>query len=531
VGTLQCAGVDADARWREDEVFVTWRNARMPKTIPTTIGPNPTDRRVLQLEQLLNVSRPHAVGVVVMSWAWLHAEQAEGVVPGLPSMLDSVVDIAGAGQALVDAGLVGVSPDGLVLPLELRRQAERATRSGESADDRRRRKDAERKAKSRRNQRLTKPASKTRSPSPTAENTGPRRTPTRLGDVEGFSVMLLWGSYGPFYKLAGAEPKAWTGTVTDPERPSYADALVALHAAMKLEAGKGLGSGDNFRPSLQAVVDAAERYREQRASAAADAARRDEGNRALAEASADDQEDIDHEPAERDLSHPCPHVTADTVTCPHGCPQSGHSPVAASPNGRQELDAESCPHECPQSGHNPAPSSSSSSVFPGNESSKNTTTTSVVTTRKRDHEDDILDRFVPRKDPVVGERERKRQEVAERFAAALGVTVESIIQQWRHRPDILRARLEEAGINPNTGLAVNAEASHEPREARDDTGMTTEPIDHDKPAAGSVDTRDDVEFDCAADDIRRGLQQAGLVSPVKPAPLADNCAFVSAANC
>lgn len=499
----------------------------MPKTIPTTIGPNPTDRRVLQLEQLLNVSRPHAVGVVVMSWAWLHAEQTEGVVPGLPSMLDSVVDIAGAGQALVEAGLVGVSPDGLVLPLELRRQAETATRADETPADRRRRKDAERKAKSRKLQRLTKPASKP-SPSPTGADTGPKRTPTRLGDVEGFSVMLLWGSYGPFYKLAGAEPKAWTGTVTDPERPSYADALVALHAAMKLEAGKGLGSGDNFRPSLQAVVDAAERYRDARASAAANDARRDEGNRALAEASAEDQEDIDHEPAERDMSRSCPHVTADTVTCPHGCPQSGHSSVATSPYERQDLDAESCPHECPQSGHNPAPSSSSSSASYGNEEKKNTTTTSSVTPRQRDHEDDILDRFVPRKDPVVGERERKRLELAKRFAAGLGVTVESILQQWRYRRDTLLARLLAAGIDPNTGERLNAEAPHEPAQARADIDTTTEPTTDDTGVTGSVGARgQDAEFDCPRMQLHEALRQQGIPSPTLRAPPAEAVVSVS----
>ena len=278
----------------------------MPKAISTTIGPNPTDRRVLQLEQLLNVSRPHAVGVVVMSWAWLHAEQTEGVVPGTPSMLDIVVDMKGAGQALVDAGLVGVSPDGLILPLELRRQAERAARSDESPDDRRRRKDAERKAKSRRNQRLTKPALKP-SPLPTAEATGARWTPRRLGAVDGHDVMLLYSkkTQAWFYCLKGASPIEWTASVADQGNPSFAEALAGLHGTMKREDGKGLGNADTFRPSLQALVTAAERYRDKRASAAADDARRDEGNKALAEASAEDQDDIDHEPAERDMSRSC----------------------------------------------------------------------------------------------------------------------------------------------------------------------------------------------------------------------------------
>ena len=100
----------------------------MPKTFPTTVAPMPTDRRVLQLEQMLNVSRSQAVGVVVMSWAWMLAEESDGVVQGEPKILDSLVNIDGAGQSLVDAGLVGVEPAGLVLPLGVRHVAERATK-------------------------------------------------------------------------------------------------------------------------------------------------------------------------------------------------------------------------------------------------------------------------------------------------------------------------------------------------------------------------------------------------------------------
>lgn len=469
----------------------------MPRTIPTTIGPNPTDRRVLQLEQLLNVSRPHAVGVVVMSWAWLHAEQTEGVVPGLPTMLDSVVDIAGAGQALVDSGLVGVSPDGLILPLELHRQAERAARSDESPADRRRRKDAERKAKSRRNQRLTKPASKSPSPSPTAEDTVRKRAIRRLGDVEGFPVMLLWGSRGPFYKLAGSQPDEVTGTVTDPEKPSFADALVSLHAAMKRKAGKGLGDPTTMRPTPEAVLHAAERYRAALEASAADDARRDEANRAAAEASADDQGDIDHEPDERDLSHSCPPAAADTVTSPHPCPQSGHSGVVISPYGRQDLDAESCPHDCPQSGHNAAPSSSSvSSVSVSSEQSskENTTTTSSVTDAERDHEDRILDRIAPRVDPQQAKQQERHRLRVERIAAALDTTADAVEYQRRYAPDVLLARCKAADIDPKTGLPLNADAPSKPSRARADAPVTTEPAEDDKPAGGSVDARDGVKL-------------------------------------
>ena len=498
----------------------------MPKTISTTIGPNPTDRRVLQLEQLLNVSRPHAVGVVVMSWAWLHAEQTEGVVPGTPSMMDIVVDMTGAGQALVEAGLVGVSPDGLILPLELRRQADRAARSDESPTDRRRRKDNERKAKSRRNQRLTKPASKP-SPSPTAEATVVKWTPRRLGTVDGHDVMLLYSTKTQawFYCLKDASPKEWTASVADQESPSFAEALAGLHSTMKRETGKGFCSGDTFRPSLQSMVTAAERYRQEREETAAAATRRAEGNKALAEASAVDHDDIDHEPAERDLSRSCPHAEADTVTSPHECPQSGHNAADASPYERQDLDAKTCPHECPQSGHNAAPSSSSSSVFPGNDEKKNTTTTSSVTPHERDHEDDILDRMLgagqaPRdEDPATVERRRKRQQMVERFAAALGATAEAIDVQWRAKPHVLRARLESAGIDTTTGFPFNAEASSAPAPALDDIGVTTEPDADDKPAAGSVEAPgDDIGFQ----ETSEALDRLGIPRAVNEAPPHDD---------
>ena len=492
----------------------------MPKTISTTIGPNPTDRRVLQLEQLLNVSRPHAVGVVVMSWAWLHAEQTEGVVPGTPSMLDIVVDMKGAGQALVEAGLVGVSPDGLILPLELRRQADRAARSDESPTDRRRRKDNERKAKSRRNQRLTKPASKP-SPSPTAEATVAKRKPRRLGTVEGHDVMLL---YSPkteawFYCLKDASPKEWTASVADQESPSFAEALAGLHSTMKRETGKGFCSGDTFRPSLQSMVTAAERYRQEREETAAAATRRAEGNKALAEASAVDHDDIDHEPAERDLSRSCPHAEADTVTSPHECPQSGHNAADASPYERQDLDAKTCPHECPQSGHNAAPSSSSSSVFLGNEEKKNTTTTSSVTPHERDHEDGILDRLAPRMDPEQVKQQDRHRLWLERVAAALGTTANAVEYQRRNAIGVLLARMKAAGIDPTTGFPFNAEASSAPAQARDDIGVTTEPNADDKPAAGSAEAPgDDIGFQ----ETSEALDTLGIPRAVNEAPPHDD---------
>lgn len=457
----------------------------MPRTIQTTIAPVPTDRRVLQLEQLLNVSRSQAVGVTVMSWAWLEAEQTEGVVPGAPSMLDIVVDIAGAGQALVDAGLVGVSPDGIVLPIELRRHADHAAGRDESPEARKRRRDRERKAKSRRNQRLTKPASKA-SPAPVAADVVPKRMPRKLGDIDGFPVMLLFRRDDgcPFYKLEGASPKQWTATVTDPERPSFAEAVTGLHAAMKR--GQGLTESSAMRPTPEAVMLAAKRYQEQREAAAAVAARRDEANNALLEAAADDQDNDEN----CDMSAPGHACPRDTVTCPPPCPPSGHTAVVVSPYGRHDLDADLCHTLCPPSGHNlPLSSSSSSSCISSEDKSKQiTTTTKPQAVAERDHEADILDRLCPREDPEQTRQREQQRQLLERYAAALGTTADAVEYQMRHAREVLLTRLKAAGIDPRTGLRPGA--TDEPAGARADIGTTTEPSATGEPAESVVGARD-----------------------------------------
>lgn len=506
----------------------------MPKTPPTIIAPLPNDPRVMALAKSVSLTRREAFAAAAEAWAWMSVMAVDDIVVNTAAdSLDGLVDVAGFGAAMLQAGLVGVVNDGLVLPAELRRR-ERNERGGriahaEDQDDKveRARKNARvRQRRRRAGKALTKPTLKP-SPSPTAEDTGLKRKPHRLGDVDGFPVMLLWGSFGPFYKLAGASPKEWTGTATDPERPSFADALVALHAAMKREDGKGLGSGDTFRPSLQAVVTAAERYRQERQETAAAAARRDEGNRALAEASAEDQDNIDHEPAERDCHAPVTVPERDTVTVTLSSRSEG---VTCPPNSSGEADLENA--DCHARVTAPAPSSSSSSVSSGNEEKKNTTTTSSVTPRQRDHEDDILDRFVPRKDPVADERKRKQLELAGRFAAGLGVTVESILQQWRYRRDTLLARLLAAGIDPNTGLRIDAGASDEAAQARADIDMTTEPTTGDKGMTVNVGARgENAEFACSAWELRKALHAQGIPLPSLRAPPAEDDACVSVTNC
>jgi hypothetical protein len=470
----------------------------MPRTPPTIVAPLPNDPRVFALAKASGLTSRESFACAAEAWAWISVMAVDDIVVNTaPDSLDAVVDVPGFGQAMLKVGLVGTVDGGLVLPAELRRrQSERrGGAAAAGAEDSEERKEQERKAnrirkrRSRANKALTKPATKDTSAAPSVD-TGMKRTPRRLGFVDVFPVMLLFSRQGvPFYKLAGSSPKEWTGTVTDPENPSYADALVALHAAMKREGGKGLGGSDSFRPSLKAMVDEAERYRTARAANAADDARRDEANRAAAEAAAEDREDIDHEPAERDCHA---HVTPsqrDTVTVTEvSRPESVTCPPNS--NGGGDLGNGEC--------HAPvtvtAPSSSSSlsvSGFHEDKSKENTTTTSSVTPAERDNEDRILERLVPRVEPEQARQQSDEQRWLERIAQALGTTPEAVKSQRQRMPDILLARLKAAGIDPKTCEPVTAEGSHKPVGARGDTVAIAEPMPSDKPAAGSVDAQGD----------------------------------------
>ncbi len=476
----------------------------MPRTPTTIAAPLPQDFRVLALAKTTGLSRREAFGAAAEAWVWLSVQATDGIVPRTAAdALDVVVDVAGFGQAMVQAGLVGIVDDGLVLPAELRHHERdergsgraKSAADGKNSEDRKERKRKGARIRQRRcraDKALTTPATTGTSMTP-AVGAAVKRMPRRLGTVENFPVMLLFSRQGvPFYKLAGASPKEWTGTVTEPENPSYGDALVALHAAMKRNDGKGLGGGDSFRPSLKAMVDEAERYRAARTSEAADDARRDEANQAAAEAAAEDQEDAEHEPAERDCHA---HVTPDerdtvtvtllsrseSVTCPSNFNDGGdlgnadcHAPVTVT-----------------------APSSSSS-VSLGNEDRENTTTTSSVTPAERDHEDRILDRILgdgqegQSADPATAAKRDQERELFRLYADGLGEDIAKVQTWMRFNRPYLSLRLKAAGIDSKTGLRFDADAAHEPVHARGDIVVTTEPDAGEKPAAGSVDARGDV---------------------------------------
>ena len=173
----------------------------MPRTPPTIAAPLPQDFRVLALAKATGLTRREAFGAAAEVWVWLSVQATDGIVPRTAAdALDAVVDIGGFGQAMLQAGLVGIVDDGLVLPAELRHQQrdERgigAAEAGDRDDSQLRRKslNAESARRYRRKKRVTGSASKN-------DATKPRS----LGHVAGHEVRVFEGQFGPYAMLLGA---------------------------------------------------------------------------------------------------------------------------------------------------------------------------------------------------------------------------------------------------------------------------------------------------------------------------------------
>jgi hypothetical protein len=452
------------------------------KTPPTIPAPLPTDHRLLSLARLLNVPKRDALAATVEAWAWIQAQATEGIVPSPIVLLDGVAEIEGYGEAAVAVGLVGTADGHIVAPVELRQAdaqgtARRAGPADDDARDRERRQGRERQRRCRSNKNFTgKPKPTTPSKDAPAAATTPSRKARRLGTVApGQDVMLLWSKQNDewFYKVTGAVP-GLTGTVTDQDNPTLADALKALCDARLTQQQKAKGKFDapTFSPSMEQLVEAARREQADRQAAAVAAARVDEGNVALAQAAAvdadqDDAEQVapiadmepDHAPgdhptsspddaAERDCHAHVTHVTRDKRDC--------HVSVTVAPDAKplpgSGLDAVFCHASVTLA----APSSSSSSFYAENEN-ENTTTTRATADHERDagvaEQNDIFDRYLkawPRR-PVL---DPKTAALVQRLADALGSSPEAIREQGRNHRHVLLARCHAAGIDPKTGFPV-----------------------------------------------------------------------------
>lgn len=475
------------------------------KTPPTIPAPLPTDHRLLRLAGLLKVSRRDALGATVDAWAWIAAQATGGIVPQPVVLLDSVAEIEGYGEAAVAVGLVGTADGHIVAPAELRAADAQGTarRAGTADDDGRDRKRQQDRVRQRRRRNGSRLTGKAKTPTPTdaavATSTTPSRAARRLGTVaDGQHVMLLWSpkTQGWFYKVTGATPPL-TGTVTDQENPTLADALKALLDARLTQAQREKGRlvQTVFSPSMEQLVAAARQEHDSRQAAVASAARLDEGNVALARAADDDADQGDREPepvpptadapsegvAERDCHAPVTPVTRDTVTC--------HAPVTlardASTLPGNGLDAVFCHASVTLA----APSSSSSSLNDERNENKDTTTTSVTADHERDaHADqgddfsrylkaagkpDELDRYLTASG-CLPTLTPEQVALVQRIADALDTTPAAVREQGRNRPAWLAARCHAAGIDPKTGFPMAARAAragdHAPTSPQDAPG-------------------------------------------------------------
>jgi hypothetical protein len=421
---------------------------------PVMIAPMPTDRRVVALGQSLGTTTRAAWAMAAEAWAWLQAEAGEdGVVPGAVALLDAVADVEGLGAALVAAGLVGATEQGIVLPAELVRASRLLDGGGDAVvEDRRRKAARERQSLCRKRKRLTggTPARVTTSTPGAGQQADPRRKPRKLGVACGHPVMLLDGPYGLYVSLEKANPKCRASAEGhDYDTITLGDALdllVPIH-----EEHKAPGGGYRV-PTLADLESAAKAARDQQRAADAAAARRDEGNAALLEVAAEADDDIH----ERDCHAAVTPVTSDTRDRHASCHASTEAESVASTSSATGIDAGPCHAPCHAPGAAEALSSSSSSLGSSHAQQRTTTTKGGNRSFERDRAADGTE-AVPewlRKD-----LEARNQVRAERWAAALGVTVYDIRSMYRADKAALRAHLEAAGVNPDTGLPVAGPAA------------------------------------------------------------------------
>jgi hypothetical protein len=451
------------------------------------------------LATTLNVSRAAALTAVLDCWAWLDVHAADGMVKGVTlEVLDTLVEIgtAGFGQAMLQAGLVGTIDGALVLPAELRqrqhvgeRVAPAAAADEHGSHQRRREQNAASARRYRKKNRLTKP-----SPKQSGQNTW--RT---LGRVAGHEVRAYDGQYGCYAMVLGATvggqqfrkltagDKAWSlASVT------LTDALPVLVAKWRdvHTKEKGRQAPLPLVPSYVDFRDDAERLTAL-AKLQADAARHADGA------------DASSRHADASAASAGPSAQPDADGERKSCDDKGLDASSASADRHADaLSSKFCPFKS---------SSSNEEEDMSGEGRK----------AAGDDGPDQGDAEPAGMAEWDQERWRKRA-LAEKFSVHLGEDVETILHRWRWNHHLLRSQLELAGIDPNTGTAVNAEAPGVPAVARAATITTTEPHKDAKPAAGSVVGSDGPEFDCTAQELRQALQQQGIVTPVvQPPP--DDC--------
>jgi hypothetical protein len=423
----------------------------------------------------------------------MSVQAVDDIVPQTaPGSLDSVVDIADFGQAMLQAGLVGVVNDGLVLPAELRhherdeRGGAVADEGGERQDEQPRRRKAQNAAASRRYRRKNKV-------------TGSKAKPTAdkawrsVGRVAGREVRVFDGQFGCYALLLNASVGGETYKLTTGNKSwsldtvTLADVVPGLVEKWKTvhhREGKGFvprpmePTYADLRADADKVVSLAKLNR---AAAAPEAP----GNARHAD-------DADASSRHADASS--------SVIIPSSSPE-------AHVDGKSSQDTELGASSPSSFRHADGLSSMSFSTSSSNEEDMWGEGRSAEGIVKRVHG--------KAGDDTERQQLAKYNLLVRRFSQALRQDNETIQKWWKHNKDFLRTKLVQAGIDPTTGLSVNAEASSAPAAAHDDIGVTTEPNADDKPAAGSVEAPgDDIGFQ----ETSEALDRLGIPRAVNEAP-------------
>jgi hypothetical protein len=463
----------------------------MPKTPPTIVAPLPDDPRVMSLAKTVSLTRREAFAAAAEAWAWMARQAVDGIVPQTaPDSLDSVVDIAAFGQAMLQAGLVGVVNDGLVLPAELRRREQHDERGGGAAaaaeggdeDGRERRRKEQNAAAARRYRK--------RHPKPLGSKPKSSGNAWRsLGRVAGHEVRVFDGPHGIYALLLGATVGGETSKLTAGNKSwsldtvTLADVVPGLVEKWKVKHQREAGRfvPQPLSPTYEALRDDADKIM------------------ALAK--------VERAAAAHEAPGVARHADDDDASSRHADASSSVIIPSSSPEANGERKS------CDGMGLD-APAASSSRHADALSS------ISVSLTSSSYKEEDM-----GREGREAGASRERYNLLVRRFAHALGQDEDTIRSWWRHNRDFLRMKLGAAGIDPKTGLPVNAEGAHEPAAARDDIGVTTEPIDQDRPVAGNVVARGDDEFACSHLDIHDALRGLGIPSPASQALPAEDNAF------
>jgi len=464
----------------------------MPATPPTIRAPLPTDPRIMSLAKSVGLPRREAFAVAAEAWAWMSVMEVGGLVKKTPpDSLDGLVDVEGFGHAMLQAGLVGVVDDSLVLPAELRHheadQGESRRRaaavSEEEKADRRREQNRESARRCRATAKLTRPAA---APAPSSK---PKWR--SLGRAAGHEVRVFDGPHGVYASVLNATlngkackkltagDKGWSL-----ESVRLVDVLPGLvEKAQTLTRSGPLGESLALTPAPADLEEAA--AREQIIAAFREGESADQGSR-HADASACQQR-------QHDASASVSKTSAST--------DAESEPNA---NGDNELPRQ----QTSASGDADAPSSSLSSSKSSSSLEEEDMEREGREGREGSGSADAD--LPPALQEKLREQDRKREEVravAARIGEALGMEPESVVRMARTNPSWLSLQCQQHGIDPRTGFRIDAGGSHEAPDARAAIDMTTEPAEQDKPATGIVEPRGHDEHDEADEGDHNSLSK------------------------